>query len=287
MEVLANSDEVKPPKDGPQEIVPTIIGVCSSVVMNAGGALELACLILFISHFCKKTQYFCTAYFYLLSIGYAVDLAGISCQLLGKFLGSASWFTVSNNFIRWYSGLFLGPWNTLLAVNRCTAILLWNKHPKIWTGPSLIAILILALVYPFLVNGYMFKDTYCLFNREATNCESVDRELSTFEMVSNGINVCVSAGLGIVTALSRRLNFVKGSSENKYKFETHLLIQSLISSIFFGFYCIFGILVAALVRRQKELQVTNSILMSLSSTMASCYYIYFHISATILLFLLS
>uniref|UniRef100_A0A914PZC7 Serpentine receptor class gamma n=1 Tax=Panagrolaimus davidi TaxID=227884 RepID=A0A914PZC7_9BILA len=195
-------------------------------------------------------------------------------------------FNMIANLTHWYSSLFLGPWNTLLALIRFTALLFWNKHSKIWSSVQFWLIIVLALLYPFLVNGYTFQNPFCFFNRQIEICHESQRAYIRFEMISNGIHVCLSASLGFATALARRFKLTEISAD-KRKFETHLLIQSFFSSILFGFYCVLGFFVDMVVDRKDEFNITDTVLLNSFQTIASCYSIYFHISSTLLLFGLS
>ena len=79
--------------------------------LYGGFLLELSCLILFVNHFVRKTQYFCSGYFYLLSVGYAVDMLSIFFNSAELYFGGVDIVENASNVVEWYSSLFLGTFS--------------------------------------------------------------------------------------------------------------------------------------------------------------------------------
>ena len=268
-----------------ETLVTKVLHILISTVIYLGGILQLLCLILFVTNFIKNTKNFNTAYFYILSIGYVIDLGSLTFNIL-RILKGATLIPLVSSLVSWYGQLFLGPWTSVLAFNRLTAVLFWSKHVKLWTGAPLLLIIAFILLYPFLVNGFLFANPYCMVNRDFGSCRDTQDIVQNSEMFSNGIHICLSAIFGFITALARRFNWIKMSEETS-KFEGQLLIQSFLSSLFFVCYCIFAVICHFVIHHQANLNLTDSIVYNMLLVLNASYYTYFHLSATIVLFFLS
>ena len=271
------------PSPETSELSMTIFYVIVSTLYFSAGFFELMCFILFVYHLFRKTPYFYTGFFYILIVGYIVDLNSFVLSTLTWFVIHEGTLVAIANLVNWYSTLLIGPWNTLLALNRFTAVLYWKSHSKIWTGLPLLAILVIFLLYPLMVDGWILKEFYCVTTPDADACTEVAESVRFVELLSNGINIFITAFLGFSTALASKFNLISLTTETK-KFEKHLLIQSILSSLFFagslGF--IFGIKESP----QNDLENFTVVQMILVG-IQQCYYTYFHMSATILLFFMS
>lgn len=73
-----------------------------------GLILEIMCLIFFICHFWKKTPAFCTNYFYLLVLGYIVNIFSIIVSSVGVYTYDVDFISNLTELTRWYLALFLG-----------------------------------------------------------------------------------------------------------------------------------------------------------------------------------
>ena len=244
------------------------------------GFLGLLCFILFLYHFIKKTKYFYSAFFLLIFVGYIMEIISLTIFTLLRLWPLNPSVVAVANFQYWYSALFMGPWNTSLALNRFTAIVFWKQHGRIWSGSFLIAIIGFALLYPFIVNGYVLADSACFFDLHSPSCADLLQAVDDFKLKSTSSNVALAAFLGIFTALARRLNLIR-ISEDKRDFEKLLLIHSLISLLLFSVYLALGHLTPSV------LNLNDSVINILIEAIVQYYYIFFYISPTLLLFILS
>ena len=256
-------------------------------ILFFGEVMEIACLILFLWNFKLQNPLFCSAYFYLLTIGYFLNIFANLSFILSYALPDTFIQNAIDSTLQIYYMLFAGPWNTVLALNRFTAVLFWKYHARIWSTPlHFRIILILLFLYPFIVNGHNYANFSCFKDIFASRCKIFFLDTETITAISNGINVLVALGLGIITALSRRLKLQKDVLQ-KQKFENHLLIQSLISSLLFGSFCLASFISARMMAMAVNATVNEYILSISLLGVANCTYMIFHFSSTILLFILS
>ena len=102
------------------------------VYANAGSILEFLLLILFFYLMKTKKSWNLKGFSILLSVGYIVDLAAQLCWVINIFTGEESVFWINAtqaSFI--YAVASSGIWNTLLSLNRCTAVLWPMKHSSV------------------------------------------------------------------------------------------------------------------------------------------------------------
>ena len=269
-----------------------IIVVYGIMLVTYGGlVLELMCLILFIYHFKQRTKSFCSPYFYLLTLGYVVNIVAMLISTLGRFTPGFLWFEHAYLVNQWYLALFLGPWNSFLAFSRFTSIVLWKRHNYIWTKCFLVIVVNFILLYPFIANAYILvADPMCFIQIYLPECYRVARELILWQFISNGVTVSLSAILSVTPAVLLHYKVIQFSHDTS-KMEHHLLFQSLLSTLFFGLYCFFGIVIDLLTTNREAFNLSwvteDSVVMFLFAAFSMCYYTYFHISSTVLLLVLS
>ena len=265
-------------------------GISMIIIVFGGFFLEFLAFFLFAFHITiKKTQYFCTGFFYILMVGYSMDAVDLIVTIVGGFIEDKDhfYFTASSIF-KLYLTLLMGPWNTLLALNRFSAVKYWKTYQIYWTGKYLSIILIIFLLYPMVVGGYLLKDFYCLNSFTNPSCVNTVNETRLVELISNGINVFLALILGISTAIATRLNLMSLTPETR-TFERHLLLQSVISAFLFG-----GNLIFVFVLDIQKLKnflgddetIPNTMDLALIAV-SGVYNIWFHISSTLLLFFVS
>ena len=269
------------------DAIRVIIGLSNlflTTFLILGTVLEFLCLILFINHFIRKTEHFLTGFFYILTTGYFIDITSV-LFVVAAIVGHHRHQTTLDDIasiVMWYATLLLGPWNTLMALNRFTAVKYWQSHSRYWTGWPLVGLIGVLLVYPFVVNGYVFSDPHCVMNPKDANCSAATRDARFAEFISNSANILVAAFLGYSTTVATRLNIITLTPETK-KFERFLLFSSIVSTIFF-FGNLLKVLFVGLVD-PDPLPYSN--LGQLLMLLAQCYQSYFHLSATVLLFFVS
>ena len=278
LSVISLSD----PKNVYESLINTTI--CTTFYLCA--ALEVSCLIFFVYHFAKKTPYFNTAYFVLLVVGYGVDLVSFLTYSFMLLWPHVKVFISIASLFYWYSSLFLGPWITLLAVNRFTSIIFWKAHKRIWSRASFALILGVALAYPFIVNGYVIAEGDCFFDLESDICSEVFQMVESVQSISTGVHATLSALLGIVTALSRRLNLIQ-IAEDKRKFEKHLLFQSILLITLFAINQLLRCLVDHVINQGEDSTILDIVVYDLFEAIMEYFYIYLFTCPTWLLFILS
>lgn len=249
--------------------------------------LELMCLIFFIFHFIKKTPIFNKKYFHFLFLGYFIAVITLTFAIF-QCVWEESYFILFGNVMsEWYFEFILGPWNMVLAINRFTALLFWKKHSYIWSNRSFYVTLFLLLVYPLIATGFVvMENPECFLVMEKPECIHIFIKFDNIQMISNGLTVFISAILGIINVFVLRYKIINVIQSTK-KMENHLLLQSLISSLFFGFYCLYATTIDVFYDKTEEQHVANSVLSSFLLALSNSYYLYFHLSATLLLFCLS
>uniref|UniRef100_A0A914QJ06 Serpentine receptor class gamma n=1 Tax=Panagrolaimus davidi TaxID=227884 RepID=A0A914QJ06_9BILA len=190
--------------------------------------------------------------------------------------------TEMNNIIQWYAKLFVGFWNTVLVLNRLTALLWWNRHSKIWDGKAFIVIIIILLAYPFIVNGYSFGNP-CLLEIEEDECTEFMAQSQNFMAIVNSANAIISLFVGLFTAFSARFSLSDAKSSQKY--EKQLLIQSIISSFLFGSYCALTAAYSILYPHQNN--VNLAVLFDFIRDFSNLFYMIFHYSSAVSLVIIS
>ena len=252
------------------------------IIFYAGAAFSLLLTICLIYNFLKiKNPLISTAYFKILVIGYVIDLISALTYILSSLLfPNVTAIIHINNAVQWYAKLFVGFWNTVLVLNRLTALLWWNKHERIWSGAPLAGIICILMAYPFAVNGYqLFGDLQCAF-KGCTNFVIASRN---FAAIANGTNALIALILGVFTACSGRLQLSHGKTAGKL--EKRLLIQSIISTILFGSSCILTATYSILYPLRNNLQY--SIAFDFTRDFSNLFYMIFHYSSAILLIIVS
>lgn len=267
-------------------IIAELAPILTFIVINVCTALEILCFIMLLYKFYIKTPAFSSAYYYILAIGYFYNIIStIAFDLDFIYLTSAP-IKIAFTLIQWYTTLFAGPWNTLLAFNRFTALFFWKQHSQIWSGLKLAIIHSALILYPFIINGYVLFNFECLSEFWfSQNCAYFSHESQNATIYSNAIHAVFGLGYGLAAALGRKL-FKSPSSQAKKSYETPLLIQSIISSILFCCNCISNYAAVNFIENAEEsLQtyITTNILIFVTNAT----FVLFHCSSTILLFCLS
>uniref|UniRef100_A0A914XYP6 7TM GPCR serpentine receptor class x (Srx) domain-containing protein n=1 Tax=Panagrolaimus superbus TaxID=310955 RepID=A0A914XYP6_9BILA len=134
----------------------------------------------------------------------------------------------------------------ILVLNRFSGVFLWKKHRRYWSGNYFRIIFILVASYPFIIAGYMLGKAPACFALYSGSPKDFPEEaqgwadcaefqvLSPIALTSNIVNVFLSLVLGLATVFARK---IKGNKwQQKQKYETYLLIQSLITTLILVIY---------------------------------------------------
>uniref|UniRef100_A0A914P7W5 Serpentine receptor class gamma n=1 Tax=Panagrolaimus davidi TaxID=227884 RepID=A0A914P7W5_9BILA len=259
------------------------IDICIDVVFYSGAVFTLFLTICLLYNFSKPNNILSTAYYYVLVLGYAVDLCSVITYILdASVFPEISPMKEINNIIQWYAKLFVGFWNTLLVLNRLTALIWWNKHSKIWEGKFFVGIVLILFVYPFILNGYSFGNP-CQLDIDDDECTEYMAESQNFAAIANGVNGVLSLIVGLFTAFAARFSVLASKSSQKY--EKQLLIQSIISSFLFGSYCALTAAYSILYPYQNDKDF--AVLFDLTRDFSNLFYKIFYYSSAVLLVILS
>uniref|UniRef100_A0A914PN10 Serpentine receptor class gamma n=1 Tax=Panagrolaimus davidi TaxID=227884 RepID=A0A914PN10_9BILA len=177
--------------------------------------------------------------------------------------------------------MILGPWNTLMALNRFTAVWFWKRHSRIWRWKFVALGIFGMFMYPFILSiNMIIKNSYCYIHpSDDEKCEKYDIAALFVGTISNGIHVIIAAVLGIITSLSSRCKIISVTPETR-KFEQFLLLQSIISLILYGFDLYYTL--------TYNIEGDNTTLLRrVLNNLSESYYIFFRISSALLLFFLS
>lgn len=260
----------------------TIIESTAIILFNSifwlGSVFELLCGILFFYHVLKKTKYFSTAFFYILTIGLCFDIASFF-TLFATFFTDFMILISFGIFLSWYSTMILGPWNTLMALNRFTAVWFWKRHETIWNWKLVIGGIAGMFIYPFITCIHLFikKFDCIIYIGEMEICNQIAKEANFIELISNGVHVIIVACLGIITSCASKFKMISLTSETK-KFEQFLLIQSVLSFIIYSCF---------LYNYFVEDDSDKTVFKQLINVLAGNCYTFFRISSVLLLFILS
>ncbi|KAE9551885.1 hypothetical protein FO519_004907 [Halicephalobus sp. NKZ332] len=196
-----------------------------------GFLFEVTVVYFLILQFLQSGSHFKTSYFAIYFTGLVVDMVTITTWFLENVFGNFSETAVAvSNFFLWYSYLHLGFWNTVLAFNRLTALMIPTKYKKIWNPITVTIIITLNTIFPFLINGYSFSNPYCRLFLYSPTCIDFLTANQYFISISNFFQALCSFIFGILSFVflqSRLQNSVKPSNLDK-----SLLVQSFFSSIF-------------------------------------------------------
>ena len=228
--------------------VDSIITVVDLMILYTIAIVETLFVILILYNIKRKNATFTTIYYYILMIGFFINALNIFMYKLTYTIETPDVYRQSiYNIIQWYNSRFIFFWNVILAFNRFTAVFFYIKHKKIWSGKSLIFIMSLLMLYPFISSSYTLGEIGCFF-KNPYDCLSFF--LPEFDgYITASCNI-VAFALGLATAFTRKLKGQKWAK--KQKFETYLLVQSFISSTLFLLYQVIDRIVSEYLKNNVE-----------------------------------
>ena len=115
------------------EIVGNILNLISTYSNYVGALFEFTVIAFLITKILRNEVYFQSAYFVLYWIGLSVDFIAALIWFLNfacfQYQNRVLYF--ADNLSFWYSTLFVGFWNFVLAINRFTALLFPLKQARV------------------------------------------------------------------------------------------------------------------------------------------------------------
>ena len=126
----------------------------------AGCVLEIIMLISFCYFILTNKLENLKGLLFLYSIGYLIDIIAVACWIMSWWYDYSSYFWLNAAEISFdYCELSGSVWNTLLALNRCTALMMPMKYSRIWSFKNICLFGVpMILVFPFLLLGYVLFD---------------------------------------------------------------------------------------------------------------------------------
>ena len=204
-----------------------IIRVINMVINYGGCSVEITVIAFLLTEFAKKETTFKTAYFVVLTNGMIIDVLAIISYFFENTIGEFSPPAIAaSNFLLWYSYLFLGLWNTLLAFNRLTVFMFSTKYEKVWTVRNVTIFIVVNMLFPFIINGYTLSDIHCRFFVFYEECSDYLNQFQLFTSIANLFQSIVSLAFGVITAIYARNN----ASSKTLHLDRILLIECIISS---------------------------------------------------------
>ncbi|KAE9555540.1 hypothetical protein FO519_001211 [Halicephalobus sp. NKZ332] len=150
------------------------IGYWSPIFLgNLGGLMELIIVIFLFYEFSKRKSDVKSAYFFILSLGFIVNILMIATVTMGEFINWSRdymWIIKLSTFFQWYGQLSSGPWHAVLGLNRCTALGYPILHHKLWSGTSLGVISVMFILAPIIINSYSFVNFDCMIDSWDPDC---------------------------------------------------------------------------------------------------------------------
>ena len=186
-------------------------------------------------------------------------------------------------------------WNTVLALNRFSAIVFYFQYKRLWNKRKTTLYCILLLFYPFVIN--LYKPALLLCNFLGNNCphflsnsyEITDFDksyLPTFDFVC-----AITATLVCIIAVICQVLRKKGIKSKIERIEIILLTQSLLVSTCLVLSATFSLLASLngiggkASKNPETLRIMN--LQMALSCISEIFYALYHYSALIVLFALS
>lgn len=80
----------------------------NAIIPNLCTFIEFLCFFILLNNFLRKTVIFCTAYYYILSLGYFFNLVAQIVYIFDIFLPPNYTFGMFAAIIYWYTNLFAG-----------------------------------------------------------------------------------------------------------------------------------------------------------------------------------
>ena len=99
--------------------------------VNVGGIISLLVVVFLISKILSKDQLFSSSYFILYGISLIVQIANVLIWELWTIWPDDDVIHLLDNIIFNYESGFVGFWNVLLAMNRCTIFVFPIWHAKV------------------------------------------------------------------------------------------------------------------------------------------------------------
>uniref|UniRef100_A0A7E4VD34 G_PROTEIN_RECEP_F1_2 domain-containing protein n=1 Tax=Panagrellus redivivus TaxID=6233 RepID=A0A7E4VD34_PANRE len=226
---------------GPTRVVGLIMTNCVIATSFSGAVIEAVAIVFFINQFYRKNKYVASAYFYIAFAGYCVDFTAISLFVITFWLPDFYMLKLISDVNQWYVGFYNGPWNVSLSLNRFTAIVLFQRHPRVWSNRNTLFIVILLFLGPFIISGYSLADPYCRSHVYDSGCEAYLSKSRIIEISTNLVSCCISAVLTLISIyfLKPTVTSTWTSSARNASFERRLFIQCAVSTALFIFYNMF------------------------------------------------
>lgn len=104
------------------------------ILMDVGEVIELIIVIFLFSEYRKKKSDVKSAYFFIMSLGFIVNMCYAIFTTAGELINwSRNYILMINiiTFVQWYAQFSIGPWNAALGFNRCTALAFPLLHQKV------------------------------------------------------------------------------------------------------------------------------------------------------------
>ena len=129
-------------------------------VTIAGFILEIIVALAFIYIIITKRLANLKGLLCLFTVGYVTDIISIICWLMSWIHNFESHFWLNAAEVSYdYVELSGSVWNTLLALNRCTALTWPIRYSRIWSFKNVCFIAIpIILVFPVLLIGFILFD---------------------------------------------------------------------------------------------------------------------------------
>ena len=145
---------------------------------------------------------------------------------------------VMANLAQWYFLYFLTCWNTVLALNRFTALVFVKYYSKFWSKRWLFFICVFMFLYPFLVNGYTFVVTFhCRINTYLPECIAFMVEDMSMMSYINTAHAIGSFIIGVISYMIIKFYQKKSSITIQAATEQKLLFFSIFSSTLLIIFC--------------------------------------------------
>ena len=100
---------------------------------DLGALIELIIVIFLFHEFCRKKSSVKSAYFFIMSLGFVVDIMVCVMSTIGDIINwnLELWIMKIISLVLWYGQFSIGAWNAILGFNRCTALAFPVLHQKV------------------------------------------------------------------------------------------------------------------------------------------------------------
>ena len=105
----------------------------SIVLTDIGAFIEVIIVFFLFCEFKKRSSNVKSAYFFILSLGFIVDILMAIVSTIGDLIDWNIEYWIMNIIllVQWYAQFFVGFWNAILAFNRCTALAFPISHQRV------------------------------------------------------------------------------------------------------------------------------------------------------------